>query len=136
MIRDINKDTIILSQPSVPATKGDISVGQDLLDTLKANSKRCVGMAANMIGVTKNIIIVQMGMMPVVMFNPSIIKKNQPYSDMEGCLSLTGERPVTRFEEIEVVFYDMAFKKHQQKFTGFVAQIIQHEVDHCAGVLI
>lgn len=136
MIREINKDTIILSKPSVPATVADINVGQDLLDTLKANSDRCVGMAANMIGVNKRVIIAQMGMLPIVMFNPVITEKSEPYKDMEGCLSLQGERPTTRYKEITVTFRDMTQKKHQQKFDGFVAQIIQHEIDHCDGILI
>ncbi|MEE6729567.1 peptide deformylase [Pediococcus pentosaceus] len=136
MIKSVIHDQQILSQTSIPATKQDLSVVMDLMDTLKANSERCVGMAANMIGVHKRIIVVTMGMMNVPMINPVILKKGNPYTAEEGCLSLTGERSTTRYDEIKVQYLDLEFKKHTQKFKEFIAQIIQHEVDHCDGIII
>lgn len=136
MIKPINKDRMSLSIPSDPATKSDLQVVTDLLDTLTAHKKDCVGMAANMIGVNKQIIAVNVGLINVPMINPKIIKKAKPYDVKEGCLSLTGERETTRYEEIEVTFEDMNFQKHTQKFNGFVAEIIQHEIDHFSGTLI
>ncbi|WP_444964920.1 peptide deformylase [Pediococcus pentosaceus] len=136
MIKSVIHDQQILSQTSNPATKQDLSVVMDLMDTLKANSERCVGMAANMIGVHKRIIVVTMGMMNVPMINPVILKKGNPYTTEEGCLSLTGERSTTRYDEIEVQYLDLEFKKHTQEFKEFIAQIIQHEVDHCDGIII
>ena len=130
------KDILFLGQKSEPATKQDLSVGQDLQDTLQANSDRCVGMAANMIGVRKKIIIVNMGIINVVMYNPVILKKDSPYETEEGCLSLTGIRKTIRYENIEVEYQDSSWKKHRQKFSGWTAQIIQHEVDHLNGVII
>ena len=136
MIREIVKDTFFLSQKSEPATRQDQPVIQDLLDTVRANADRCVGMAANMIGVRKNIIAVNMGFMNVAMFNPKIVKRSGKYETEEGCLSLTGVRKCTRYQEIEVEYQDMNFKKQRQKYTGWTAQIIQHEVDHCHGIVI
>lgn len=136
MIKPINKDRMSLSIPSDPATKNDLPVVTDLLDTLTAHKKDCVGMAANMIGVNKQIIAVNVGMTNVPMINPKIVQKAKPYDFKEGCLSLTGERETTRYEEIEVTFEDMNFQKHTQKFNGFVAEIIQHEIDHFSGTLI
>ncbi|MGR3741168.1 peptide deformylase [Companilactobacillus sp. DQM5] len=136
MIRPINKDTIILKKKSKQATINDLTIGNDLLDTLKANSEICVGMAANMIAINKRIIVVQMGILQVVMYNPKIISKNKPFQTEEGCLSLSGQRPTTRYENIELSYYDNKFKHHKQNFDGFVAQIIQHEIDHCDGILI
>jgi len=136
MIRQICKDTFILGRKSVPATKTDMPVVIDLLDTLKANSDRCVGMAANMIGVNKRIIVLSVGMMNVPMINPIIIKLVDSYETEEGCLSLDGVRKVTRYRSIEAEFLDQNFEKQKQTFTGFSAQIIQHEVDHCDGILI
>ena len=130
------KDILFLGQKSEPATKQDLSVGQDLQDTLQANSDRCVGMAANMIGVRKKIIIVNVGIINVVMYNPVILKKDSPYETEEGCLSLTGIRKTIRYENIEVEYQDSSWKKHRQKFSGWTAQIIQHEVDHLNGVII
>ena len=130
------KDILFLGQKSEPATKQDLSVGQDLQDTLQANRDRCVGMAANMIGVRKKIIIVNMGLINVVMYNPVILKKDSPYETEEGCLSLTGIRKTIRYENIEVEYQDSSWKKHRQKFSGWTAQIIQHEVDHLNGVII
>ena len=136
MIKPICKDTIILSQKSVPATKADMQVVDDLLDTLKANADRCVSMAANMIGVTKRIIVSSIGPMIIPMINPVITKRSGPYETEEGCLSLDGVRKTIRYQSIEVEFFDKNFIKKKQSFTGFSAQIIQHEVDHCDGVLI
>ena len=130
------KDILFLGQKSEPATKQDLSVGQDLQDTLQANSDRCVGMAANMIGVRKKIIIVNMGIINVVMYNPVILKKDSPYETEEGCLSLTGVRKTIRYENIEVEYQDSSWKKHRQQFSGWTAKIIQHEADHLEGIII
>jgi len=113
-----------------------LSVGQDLQDTLKANQDRCVGMAANMIGVKKRIIIVNMGFLNMVMYNPVIVKKDTPYETEEGCLSLDGVRKTTRYQNIEVEYLDINWKKHRQQYSGWTAQIIQHEVDHLNGIII
>ena len=136
MIRPIMKDIFSLRQKAQPATKEDMQVVQDLLDTLKANEAGCVGMAANMIGVNKRIIAVNMGFVNVAMLNPVIVKKSGAYETEEGCLSLTGVRKTTRYENIEVEFQDISFRKQRQKYSGWTAQIIQHEIDHCEGILI
>ena len=136
MIKPITKDVIFLSQKSEPATKADLSIGYDLMDTLRANREHCVGMAANMIGVKKNIIIVNMGMMDVVMFNPMIVKKDTPYETEEGCLSLVGVRPTKRYQNIEVEYLDFGWNKKRMKLTGWTAQICQHEIDHLSGRII
>lgn len=136
MIKEIMRDPFFLAQKSVPATKDDLQVGRDLMDTLKAHREGCVGMAANMIGVKKNIIIVNMGFVDVVMFNPIIIFKKGPYQTEEGCLSLVGVRKTTRYQDIEVEYYDFAWKKQRQKLSGWTAQIAQHEIDHCNGIVI
>ena len=136
MIRPIVKDILFLGQKSEPATKQDLSVGEDLQDTLQANRDRCVGMAANMIGVKKKIIIVNMGMINVVMYNPAIIRKDTPYETEEGCLSLPGVRKTIRFQNIEVEYLDAGWKKHRQKYSGWTAQIIPHEIDHFEGKII
>lgn len=136
MIKQINHDLTFLAQKAQLATKADHNVVTDLQDTLKANAEICVGMAANMIGVNKRIIIFSMGIMNVVMINPTIINKSQPYDTKEGCLSLTGERPTKRFKNITVKYLDTDFQEHTQEFSDFVAEIIQHEVDHCEGIII
>ena len=136
MIKPIVKDVFFLGQKSAEATKEDLPVGQDLQDTLTANRERCVGMAANMIGVKKRIIIVNIGFMNVVMYNPVILKKDTPYETEEGCLSLEGVRKTTRYQNIEVEYQDVSWKKQRQKFSGWTAQIIQHEVDHLSGIII
>ena len=136
MIKPIVKDVFFLGQKSEPATKQDTSVGQDLQDTLTTNRERCVGMAANMIGVKKRIIIVNAGFMNLVLYNPVILKKNTPYETEEGCLSLDGVRKTTRYQNIEVEYLDGSWKKHRQKFSGWTAQIILHEMDHLEGVII
>ena len=130
------RDPFFLAQKSVPASKDDLQVGRDLMDTLKAHREGCVGMAANMIGVKKNIIIVNMGLVDVVMFNPVITSKSGPYQTEEGCLSLLGVRKTTRYQDIEVEYYDFAWKKQRQKLSGWTAQIAQHEIDHCNGIVI
>lgn len=136
MIKPIVKDVFFLGQKSEAATKQDLSVGQDLMDTLRANQDHCVGMAANMIGVKKQIIIVNMGIMNVVMYNPVIVKKDKLYEAEEGCLSLTGVRKTTRYQNIEVEYHDSSWKKHRQAYSGWTAQIIQHECDHLEGIII
>lgn len=136
MVRPIMKDIFFLRQKAEPAGKEDLQVVQDLLDTLKANEAGCVGMAANMIGVNKRIIAVNMGFVNVAMLNPVIVKKSGAYETEEGCLSLTGVRKTTRYENIEVEFQDISFRKQRQKYSGWTAQIIQHEIDHCEGILI
>ncbi len=136
MVKPIVKDIFFLAQKSEPATKEDLYIGQDLEDTLAANRERCVGMAANMIGIKKKIIIVNMGIVDVVMFNPVIVKKDTPYETEEGCLSLEGVRPAVRFQNIEVEYYDKNWKKQRQKLTGWTAQICQHEIDHLEGIII
>jgi peptide deformylase len=136
MIKPIMRDVVFLSQKSEPASKEDIPVGRDLQDTLNAHQHHCVGMAANMIGVRKNIIIVNMGLMNVVMFNPVLCKKDTPYETEEGCLSLDGVRKTTRYQNIEVEYYDFAWKKRRLKLNGWTAQICQHELDHLAGRII
>lgn len=137
MIKDIVKDIMFLQRKSVEATIDDVTIGEDLLDTLKHHSDHCVGLAANMIGETKKIIAINDNGRFMVMFNP-VIKKHSPkmYSTEEGCLSLAGIRETKRYEMIEVQYYNQNFKKKQAKFTSFTAQIIQHEMDHLEGVLI
>lgn len=136
MIKPICKDIFILNQKSAPATKADISVADDLLDTLKANASGCVGMAANMIGVNKRIIAFSVGPINIPMINPVITKRSGSYEAEEGCLSLAGVRKTKRYQSIEVEFLDRNFIKQKQTFSSFTAQIIQHELDHCDGILI
>ena len=136
MVNQIVRDVFFLGQPSEPATKADIQVGKDLQDTLQANRERCVGMAANMIGEKKNIIVVAAGPFQFAMINPVITKKSGAYQTEEGCLSLKGVRPCTRYQEIEVDYLDQNFKKQHGKYSGWTAQIIQHEIDHCNGIVI
>ena len=136
MVKPIMKDVFFLGQKSELATKADLQVGKDLQDTLQANRAGCVGMAANMIGVKKRVIIVNMGFVDIVMFNPVLLSKDTPYETEEGCRSLTGVRKTTRYENIEVEYYDMNWKKQRQKLSGWPAQICQHELDHLEGILI
>ena len=136
MIKPVVKDVFFLGQKSDQATKQDTAVGQDLQDTLTANQDRCVGMAANMIGVRKRIIIVNIGFMNLVMYNPVLLKKDTPYETEEGCLSLEGVRRTIRYQNIEVEYLDSSWKKHRQKFSGWTAQIVLHEMDHLEGVII
>ena len=136
MIKPIVKDTFFLSQKSKHSTAKDTDVIKDLQDTLLANKADCVGMAANMIGYKKRTIIVSMGFMNLIMNNPVIVSKSGEYEAEEGCLSLIGTRKTTRYNEIEVEYEDINFKKQRPKFTGFTAQIVQHEVDHLEGIII
>ena len=136
MIKPICKDVLFLGQKAEPATKEDMQVVQDLLDTLKANEAGCVGMAANMIGVKKSIIAVNMGFVNVAMINPVIVKKSGAYDTEEGCLSLTGVRKTTRYQDIEVEYFDINWRKQRNKYSGWTAQIIQHECDHLEGIII
>ena len=130
------KDMLFLAQPSEEATKADAAIIRDLTDTLLHHREGCVGMAANMIGVRKRIICVMMGPVPLTMVNPVIVGKSGEYEAEEGCLSLTGVRKCRRFREIEVSYLDAAFLPRRQKYTGWIAEIIQHEIDHCNGVII
>lgn len=137
MIREIIHDTIILKIKSKDATADDVQTAKDLAETLEHHRDGCVGMAANMIGVPKRIIAFYDGKNIVTMFNPEIIARNQPYDTEEGCLSLLGgPRPVKRFGSIKVRYQDKFMNLHEKRYSGFTAQIIQHEIDHCNGVLI
>lgn len=136
MVKKIVRDPLFLAQKSVEATEADRQVVTDLLDTLKANLDHCVGMAANMIGVQKNIIVVAVGPIQFPMINPVITNKDGAYQTEEGCLSLDGVRSCTRYQEIEVDYLDQNFKKQHGKYSGWTAQIIQHEIDHCNGIVI
>lgn len=137
MIKELMHDPFFLGVKSKEATIEDKQVGQDLLDTLRAHAFECVGMAANMIGVQKRIICFSEGNNFVLMYNPVIVKKSREYDTEEGCLSLLGgPRPTKRYEVIEVEYLDKDFRKRKRKYIGFPAQIIQHEVDHCDGILI
>ena len=136
MIRPVVKDILFLGQKSEIATKEDISVVDDLVDTLRANLEHCVGMAANIIGIKKRILVFAVGNIIVPMVNPVILKKENSYETEESCLSLTGFRKTMRYETIEVEYFDRNFKKHKEIFTGFTAQIIQHEIDHFEGIII
>ncbi len=136
MVKKIMRDPLFLAQKSEDATEEDRQVVIDLLDTLRANLDRCVGMAANMIGIRKNIIVVAAGPFQFAMINPVITKKTGAFQTEEGCLSLDGVRPCTRYKEIEVDYLDQNFKRQHGKYTGWTAQIIQHEIDHCRGIVI
>lgn len=136
MVREICRDEAFLAQKAEPATKDDLGTAQDLLDTLLAHKDGCVGMAANMIGVKKRIIIVNAGFRDIIMFNPVIVRKSGPYETEEGCLSLPGVRKTKRYQNIEIEYYDWDWKKQRQKFIGWPAQICQHEMDHLEGILI
>ena len=138
MIRPIVRDTFFLSQPSDDAQKEDVQVGRDLEDMLRAHRKECVGLAANMIGVRKRVIVMNPGIgnFCLVMYNPVLVEKEGAYRAEEGCLSLPGTRVAERFREIEVEYQDAQWKKHRMRFSGFAAQIIQHEMDHLNGILI
>lgn len=137
MEKELIHDPIFLAQKSEPADESDRQTAQDLLDTITAHKNECVGMAANMIGVKKRVIVFDEGGTFRIMFNPEIIVKSEPYNTEEGCLSLLGApRPTTRFKKIKVQYFNEEFKRRIKTFTGFTAQIIQHEIDHCNGVLI
>lgn len=136
MVRDIVRDVMFLGMKSEDAVREDLHIAQDLLDTLNANRQRCVGLAANMIGCRKRIIAISIGFADIAMINPRVVSKKNPYETVEGCLSLDGERPTERYEEIEVEYMDMAWKKRRITLRGFPAQICQHEIDHCEGIVI
>ncbi|WP_031555474.1 peptide deformylase [Oribacterium sp. FC2011] len=136
MVRKIVRDPMFLQQKSESATEADKQVIQDLIDTLNANLERCVGMAANMIGVCKQIIVVAVGPIIIPMINPVITKKSGKYETEEGCLSLDGMHRCTRYKEIEVDYLDQNFQKQHGKYNDFIAQVIQHEIDHFSGQLI
>ena len=136
MIRPIMKDPIFLARPSAPAVPEDLQTGLDLLETLEAHKEGCVGMAANMIGVAKRIIAFDNEGKYMLMFNPEIIKSSGPYDTQEGCLSLPGIRPAKRFQSIKIRYQNEQFQTRLKTFAGWTAQIIQHEIDHCNGILI
>ena len=136
MIRDICTDEALLARRAEPATPDDLQTAADLLETLEHHRDGCVGMAANMIGVNKRIIAFDNEGESMVMFNPEIIKRSGPYRAEEGCLSLTGIRPARRWHSIKVRWQNEAFQVRLKTFTGWTAQIIQHEIDHCEGILI
>ena len=136
MVRDIVRDPVFLRRKAEPATRDDIPAAQDLLETLQAHKEACVGMAANMIGVNKRIIAFEDGGKYTVMYNPQIIKKSGPYEALEGCLSLAGQRRTKRWKSIKVQYQNEEFALRFKTFSDFTAQIIQHEVDHCEGILI
>ena len=136
MVREICRDEAFLSQRAEPATKDDLGTAQDLLDTLLAHKEGCVGMAANMIGVNKRIIAFDNDGAYLVMLNPVIIRQSEPYEAEEGCLSLTGTRKTKRFRSIKVQWQNEMLQTRLKTFTGWTAEIIQHEIDHCEGILI
>ena len=136
MIREICRDETFLAQKAAPATADDLATAQDLLDTLTAHKDGCVGMAANMIGVCKRIIAFDNEGTYMVMFNPVIVKQSGPYEAQEGCLSLTGVRKTKRFQTVKVQWQSEKFQTRLKTFTGWTAEIIQHEIDHCEGILI
>ena len=136
MIKPIVRDPIFLSQKSQPVTINELHIAEDLIDTLTANKDGCVGMAANMIGELKRVIIFDDGGKYTVLFNPVIVKKSELYQTEEGCLSLTGTRRTKRWRSIKVQYHTPDFKVRYKTYTGWTAQIIQHEIDHCDGILI
>ena len=136
MIRPICRDTVLLSKPASQAGNADLPLARDLADTLLANRQRCVGMAANMIGIKKRIIIVNLGFRNLVMYNPVIKKKSGSYEAEEGCLSLEGVRKTIRYQNVEVEYLDENWKKQRMKLSGWPAQICQHEIDHLNGIII
>lgn len=138
MVRELVKDQFFLRLKSEPMTKDDLDVVADLKDTLKAYSEECVGMSANMIGINKAVIAIQPenSNEMVVMINPKIIKKSGPYETEEGCMCLEGERKTTRHRNITIEYYDEEFKKHVKLYSGYIAEIIEHECDHLEGIII
>ena len=136
MIREICRDETFLAQKAAPAPADDLATAQDLLDTLTAHKDGCVGMAANMIGVCKRIIAFDNEGTYMVMFNPVIVRQSGPYEAQEGCLSLSGVRKTKRFQTVKVQWQNEQFQTRLKTFTGWTAEIIQHEIDHCEGILI
>ncbi len=136
MIREICRDEAFLARKAEPATAEDLCTARDLLDTLEAHREGCVGMAANMIGVNKRIIVFDNGGVCMLMFNPEIVKRSGPYEAEEGCLSLSGTRKTRRYQSIKVRYQNEKFQLRLKTFTGWTAEIIQHELDHCEGIII
>ena len=136
MVREIMRDEAFLAQKAESAAPEDLPVAQDLLDTLTTHKDSCVGMAANMIGVNKRIIVFDNEGTYMVMFNPEIVKKSEPYQAEEGCLSLPGVRKAKRWKSIKVQYQNEKFQTRFKTFTSWTAQIIQHEIDHCDGIII
>ncbi len=136
MVREIMRDTAFLSLRAEPATPADLPVADDLLETLEAHKDGCVGMAANMIGVKKRMVAFVGDGEYMVMFNPEVIKKSGPYEAEEGCLSLDGPRKTKRWKSVKVRYQNRYFQIRLKTFTGFTAEIIQHEIDHCDGIMI
>ena len=130
MIRPIVRDPVFLAQPSVQATEADIQIAQDLIDTLRANQDRCVGMAANMIGEKKRVIVMAKGPMVIAMLNPRIISASGEYETEEGCLSLEGKRRARRYRTVKLFWQDVQMREHVDILDGFQAQIVQHEIEH------
>lgn len=135
MIKKIVRDQMFLSLKATLATRNDLDIANDLSDTINVHDD-CVGMAANMIGVNKKIIIIRIGMMKMIMFNPRLISKSEPYETYEGCLSLDGLRKTIRYQHVEVEYYDMKWNKQRIKLSGPSAQICLHEMDHLEGIII
>lgn len=136
MVKDIVRDTFFLGRKSSPAVPADVQVIADLKDTLRAHHDTCAGMAANMIGYLKDIIIVALDDSDLIMVNPVILRKSEPYDTQEGCLSLDGVRRARRFDKITVRYEDESFEQHTDDYSGWTAQIIQHECDHLKGIII
>ena len=136
MVREIVHDPIFLAQPSTAASEKDLPIAEDLIDTLRANLDRCVGMAANMIGERKRIIVMAKGLLIVAMLNPKILSGTGEFEAEEGCLSLEGTRKVKRYRSVRVKWQDMKMQDHVGTLDGFQAQIVQHEIDHCNGILV
>ncbi|MGV3011197.1 peptide deformylase [Streptococcus thoraltensis] len=136
MIKNIVKDTFFLGQKSQRANKEDLYIGQDLQDTLNYHRESCVGLAANMIGYQKRVIIISMGFVDLVMFNPEIVAKSEPFDTEESCLSLTGARPTKRYRQISVTYRDSNWMTKTITLKDFPAQICQHELDHLEGIII
>ena len=136
MVKDIVRDTFFLGRKSSPAVPGDVQVIADLKDTLRTHHDTCAGMAANMIGYSKDIIIIALDESDMIMVNPVILRKSKPYDTQEGCLSLDGVRRVRRFDKITVRYEDESFEQHTEDYSGWTAQIIQHECDHLKGIII
>lgn len=134
--QNIIHDQLFLSQKSTSANRADLKIAEDLRDTLLANRDKAAGLAANMIGKNKRIIAFYIGPLPLVMLNPQIIRRSGEYLTSEGCLSLNGERKTKRYKTITVTYQNMSLETKTQEFTGFIAEVIQHEIDHCEGILI
>ncbi|KGR72528.1 peptide deformylase [Streptococcus phocae subsp. salmonis] len=136
MIKPIVTDVLYLQQKATQADKEETWIGQDLMDTLAYHRENCLGMAANMIGYQKRVIIISLGFVDLVMFNPVLVEKSSPFQTQESCLSLTGSRPTKRYQEIKVDYRDMNWQKKSLKLTGLAAQVCQHELDHLEGIII